>query len=704
VPGSRVAGKSSKISARTEKFPGGWTFSERLRLRENFDRFNFAIHKEKEMNFRRWIAAMFVLALFAGLASAQIVIGPSTGTSAGPLACTATVTVPPALRAEGMTELIGDIVITCTGGSQLAAGATIPTANITVSLGTNVTSRILATSPVNATEALLLIDEPGSGLQGYGPTVPQTACSSAQAGAGLAGCQEIVSASYTFACPSALAGYCSGTAPNVFQGVWNSSYPNQIVFNGIPILPPVTGGFERVFRITNVRANIAGLGVTSPAGTQQLLASISISGSTSLTVNNPVQIAGFIQAGLSTSLRNTSNTGSLSVPNVNQCGGSTSPSSVAVLQYSENFATAFKTRVAPGTAVGSGQYALSTGQNVPGTIYNSESGFITPAVTSAGLADYGTRLTAVFNSVPTGVRIFVSTTNIQNTFANTQYPTTAPAPGIATTWSQGAQYFAELVLSGTAGDSNGFPPIQASTVQVNGSPYTYLAELPVVNGTATAVWEVITTNTAASETFTFGVWQQFTANPGAGSPPPGTATVNMSYAPTPTSGAFTASAGALASSSLTIPRFADTSTANNLFTIVICQTVLLFPFVTNQGGFDTGLAIANTSSDPFGTKVQAGGCNLYWYGANAPSMVPTGTVATGTVYATLASSAAPNFQGYMIAVCNFQLAHGFAFVSDVGAQKLAMGYLALILPGGTANTRPYNPGSTGIINETSWPH
>ncbi len=32
----------------------------------------------------------------------------------------------------------------------------------------------------------------------------------------------------------------------------------------------------------------------------------------------------------------------------------------------------------------------------------------------------------------------------------------------------------------------------------------------------------------------------------------------------------------------------------------------------------------------------------------------------------------------MIANCNFQFAHGFAFVSDVGARNLAMGYLALI--------------------------
>ncbi len=40
----------------------------------------------------------------------------------------------------------------------------------------------------------------------------------------------------------------------------------------------------------------------------------------------------------------------------------------------------------------------------------------------------------------------------------------------------------------------------------------------------------------------------------------------------------------------------------------------------------------------------------------------------------------PAFQGYMFATCNFQFAHGFAFVSDLGASKLAMGYLALIVP------------------------
>ena len=54
---------------------------------------------------------------------------------------------------------------------------------------------------------------------------------------------------------------------------------------------------------------------------------------------------------------------------------------------------------------------------------------------------------------------------------------------------------------------------------------------------------------------------------------------------------------------------------------------------------------------------------------------------------TLASTSAPGFQGYMIALCNFQLAHGFAFISDIGARNLAMGYLALVVNNGKAPAR-----------------
>jgi hypothetical protein len=529
----------------------------------------------------------------------------------------------------------------------------------------------------NSSESLLLIDEPTTSTNptqnGVGPTLGFTLCATPAVGAGATGCVQYVGADGQSHSDSA--GLTA--AANTFRGLVNA---NQVTFNGVPVNPPSTGGFARVYRITNVRANVSALGGGGLSGTTQLLASVSISGSTSLPVQNPVLIAGFIQAGLTTSLRNTANSGGGSSPNLNQCGGG-GPSPLNILRYAENFGTAFKTRVAPGTnaAVGSGLSATPVASNgtqgTPGTIYNSESGLITPVTGNAGLADYGTRLKAVFNNVPAGVRIFVSTSNVVNDFVALP---AAPAGNSTTPYGV-------LVLSETAVDANGFAPAATSNSSVTfGSTTLGIWEVPIINGSGTAVWEVQNANPSGSDFLDFGVYQQFTANPGANSPPVGTATVNMSYAPTPPN-AFSASAGATASSSLTIPRFADTSSGTNVFSIVLCQTVLLYPFVTNQAGFDTGLAIANTTSDPFGTRTQNGACTMNFYGASAPPAVNTGNIATGTVYVTLASTAAPGFQGYMIAVCNFQLAHGFAFVSDIGARNLAMGYLALILPDGTGS-------------------
>lgn len=109
-------------------------------------------------------------------------------------------------------------------------------------------------------------------------------------------------------------------------------------------------------------------------------------------------------------------------------------------------------------------------------------------------------------------------------------------------------------------------------------------------------------------------------------------------------------------------------------------TNLLFTFVTDINGFDTGFSISNTASDPFGTVGKSGACSLNFYGSAAPSTaVSTGTIAVGATYANTASIVAPGFQGYMIATCNFPYARGFAFMSDVGATKLAMGYLAQVV-------------------------
>ncbi len=57
--------------------------------------------------------------------------------------------------------------------------------------------------------------------------------------------------------------------------------------------------------------------------------------------------------------------------------------------------------------------------------------------------------------------------------------------------------------------------------------------------------------------------------------------------------AFTAVQGMVASSTLPIPRFIATSTARSIINIQLRRTRLLFPFVTNTSGFDTGISISN---------------------------------------------------------------------------------------------------------------
>jgi hypothetical protein len=634
-------------------------------------RFNFAIHKEKEMvDFRRLTTALALLVVFAAFASAQN----------EPLTCSTNVAVTPTLRAEGYTEQAGDITIQCTGGVAPALNAQIPQINVTLFFNTAVTSRLLPITASGAvSEALLLIDEPGSGLANSSNlqtlcTTPTTGCveyagNGTTVGVGVPG---LVYGNCTSFAPSGACATVSTASPqNVFQGLVSG---NTITFFGIPFLAPVTTGVTRIIRITNARVNASQLSGGSAAGATPVIASISISGATSLPISNATPTVGFVQGGLTASASSSSS--------LNQCNSQTR-SSVNTLTFTENFPTAFKTRVAAQTNVQyagqgiPGQSGLPP-QNVPGSIYNSESNFVygISGTQTAGLADFGTRLRAVFNNVPAGVRLFVSTTNVNNN-ASPVMPPAVIGGNVQT------QVFAQLVTSETVSDGNagtsGFFPAVTATDNGPSGGNVPVAEIQVVNGSATAVWEVVNTNPNANESVKFAVYTTYVSNVGQNSPPPGTATVNLSFAPAPPT--FSASSGAAASSTLTIPRFiADPNAARNILTINICRTILLYPFVTNIQGFDTGLAVANTSTDPFGTSPQAGNCLLNWYqGANNPAQINTGNIASGTVYTTLASTAVPGFNGYMIAVCNFQFAHGFAFISDVGARNLAMGYLAVVI-------------------------
>jgi hypothetical protein len=709
-------------------------------LKENFTDSIFEIHKEKEMaDFRKWFVVLAMLALFVGTAAAQ----QNTAFS-----CVTVAQVTPTLRAEGITELVGDIVLTCTGGNPIAVGTAIPQANVIVTLTQPVTSR-LASSSTGASEALLLVDEPNTpnlpaidpaagnfgsaattsvcpNLTGCGAFAASAPLNPLVFGAGTTATAAVASSSATTATPTY----------NAFQGQVVGTY--QVLFAGVPILPPATNGIVRTYRITNIRVSAGG---ANPLGGNLsafslVQAYISTSGPTSLPVTNNVLTVGFVQNSLtatatpvSTVFTQCNATGSITQAQT-AATAATAPPNVAILSYAENFPSAFKTRVAPLSTAGTSYLTTVAGgtnpglsaQNVPGVLYNSESGFVTSypvgsGTFTAGLADFGTRFKAVFSNLPVGVTLYVSATNV-DTRANQGggFFTAAAAPtaiggnasgsyALYTGSETGA--FSGIATGGSA------PPFVfgSSTLQAQS-----LGTTTASNTTLQAVWEVVNANVAQSETFNFAVWMVYTPGGTASAPTPtvtpatGGPSVTMSYAPVYVPN--TTPAAMAASSTFPIPRFVG-GTTSPLLTVVTCQTVLLFPYVTNMSGLETGIAISNTSLDPLtpATPQSQGFCRLHFYGSNGASVTqkpPTtftcpgpqclgpilpGNPAfqtTGTVTAaTLATTAfGTDVTGYMFAVCDFQYAHGFAFISDSHLTNIAMGYLALVVNNGQTIARP----------------
>jgi hypothetical protein len=627
----------------------------RLRLKKRTSINSISIfHKEKEMaDFRKWLLAFAVVALLLGM-------GTSAYAQNNPaFACTANAGVPPIVRAEGIAELVGDLILNCTGGTFTPAGLPIPQSNVQIFLNTNVTSRTYAGG---LSEAILTIDEPFPN----GTQIPATAQPSNGAALTQLGCQAINSAN----CAIVSVGFGQGAAGsyngsaghfNVFQGMQNG--PSQVVWLGVPIDAPGTTG-TRVIRITNVRANACQLGVSSTLIPTQISMFIAVNGSQQVTINQPQQVVAFIQPGL-IATNKTANY----VQCVNINGTLLSSSAVSgqtgtiAVTATEGFASSFKVRnyaqlfTGPTSNLATPLPPSTVGlQNVLGYPYNTESGFvsntsgISPNGTvsgAIGLADQGTQIAFTISNVGAGVSIY--------------------APAVV-----------PLVPS-TGGAATGVAVLVGSTISAGSTPVA----VTVTGNTASVTYEVWYSNPNVIESMSLTISVAALSNTGSNLPATGTSQVAISFAPISTV--------QTTSTTAPVPRFCSTATPKTFFTIAACTCDLLFPFVTNQAGFDTGIALANTSLDPFGTTPQQGPVTLNYYGSTtgggaAPPAFKSQTVPAGQeLIFTLSGGgnfgvpATPGFEGYIIAVAQFQFCHAFAFISDVGAQRLAEGYLAIEL-------------------------
>ncbi len=552
-------------------------------------------------------------------------VAPTTGLAQplGVITCLSTA-VPPMVRAEGIAELVGNIVLSCTNTPPASGGSltSYVTANISDSLNVDVTNN-RDFNGAGVTDAVLVINDNHC-------TSPATAGSTfGSCGAADVDVQDpqlgVLGANTRLE--------WNQVAIPVPGGLRPGADPSQPCSAGDICFPPVT-----TIRLASVRANVSELGVPSGASfpSAQVTSFLSISGETSLSVTNnvlnvAVPIPGLIVetddpiAGL-------------------QC---VDYDWVSILTLTEGFATAFKTIGVPVTTPGQTQW---------------ESGYWAPGSNNGGGASQGTRFLLRFSNIPQGVEVSV--------------PDAIEAGN-----SLGGPHLLIGLVEGA--DANGAGGHARET-------FSAITPVTLSSGSGSAVYEVLDTNPIANDQVQIPIyvsWESDTANdlPGIGS-----GQLAVSFAPL--SNVLVSNAAAPE------PRFIDNGgDPQTLVSIAPCTTTLLFPFVTNQSGFDTGLVIANTSDDwmLMNSEPQQGACTLHHIGSTAgggaappdqtSTVIEAGqqllwTLSNGNPAAGLAG--APDFEGYVLAVCDFQYAHGFAFITNGfgGIPTLAQGYLALVVP------------------------
>jgi len=173
----------------------------------------------------------------------------------------------------------------------------------------------------------------------------------------------------------------------------------------------------------------------------------------------------------------------------------------------------------------------------------------------------------------------------------------------------------------------------------------------------------------------------------------GAITVNANLSPL----ANPLSTGLLVETAGSYPAFSTKATAEvTVANIVATATNLLIPFVTYDGlagGFDTGIAVANTTADPFavtagGATASSGTISVWFYPRTATGagtafslttgtgvtpgvgLSATGTLASGGTWSALLSELLTSanqsgaFTGYVFVQTQFVLAHGTSFVTN----------------------------------------
>ncbi len=554
---------------------------------------------------------------------------PSLGL--GVIRCSAT-SAPPIVRAEGASELLGDVVITCqnVGPAAGTPGRGFFEADISLSLNVDFAGYADSVSGSDVSDAVLVVNgnhclNPGS-ERAFGECGLET-----------------------------------DTVQDAMLAQWDRSSPGLLRWNGIafPIPGAAIGSVTQVaepvsdcsehfgdsggchplsttFRLTNIRANVVQLGVTgaSAAASVPLLASLSIRARNAevALAESTVQMAAAAPG-----LR-------VETQPIDSAGLCSRGEAEARIDIAEGFATAFKPAGRPRFQPGDPGWRDDF---YPLDEFARDNTFSLP----------GTRLRIALSGLPAGLEVSVP-----------RSVACAAASGLEGN-------LLELALVDGV-DASGFG---GAVAQGASTEYEVLA--PSTASEAVAVYEITQANPLAQEECRLPL--RFSQSGGAGTTPEDRRiTVSVHLAPLGSGGADPEDGSRFVSGKLT---------PQPSFHVRSCGTTLFFPFVTNRSNFDTAILIANTSRDPLGTRYQEGRCTLQYHGSGVegqrqPSVQTTVLVEAGDQVAFTLSNGNPNqgvssvsdFQGYLVAVCGFQYARGFAFVTEQvnGTAILAQGYLA----------------------------
>lgn len=585
----------------------------------------------------------------------------------GRIVCTYSA-VPNQLRAEGLAERTGDARLDCTndgvynpnfGNNNMTQYVL---ANITLSLNTAVTNRLdVGDGNSRTTDAVLIINDNNH----YDPIptslFPGDGCSEYQNGP-----YDIPDGRY----PCPMKGEYLPSRNLVWDGVQfpvpgapndPSDLPAENV-DGVPICDDIFNQDENdscfnvttTLRITNVRANAAAVGEGGAIiGTLTIFsfAGISVTPTNQQTLGNVFEglIADFGDpvTGL-------------------QCEEYHDEFTITL---EEGFAGSFKTLGVPTFVQGdfaaeSGYYVCDEGSFLGTGVCGSPQ---TNAGTGGG-ATQATRFLIRFLGIQPGVDIDVYDAVDEDGSLTAGDCDVSPG---------GGNLCVERVTGANSAGYGG-----ATTGGSSGSTSVSLDS----DGNGYVVYELKEGDPFLRQSIDIPVWVGWTPDTTEDEPGIGSSSVLVSFAPLSDVG----SAGNSPS-----PRFIDDSgDPTTILTVVRCSTTLLFPFVSNRFGFDTGLAISNTSMDWKGTAPQRGRCMIHYIGNTGDDgpmpdddlseIIEGGEQVTWTLSmgnGVWGLNGAPDFQGFVVAMCEFQFAHGYAFITDATSAipNFAQGYLALIM-------------------------